>query len=267
MGRPEIEVVVDGPHGSVSIDVLAQAAETLRMLLHGTGAQGWVVSSLKVGSTHLAAAPPMNTEDHRRNTEEFTRIVDGLDAVMSDDEPQGWDDSALDSLVRLNIQVGETSALQGARVVTRSADSTVKRTFCLDDDFVAKAEKILQRLKESGQVFGSVTGVVDRFRSRNGSREFGLIDMESKKPVSVHFNKEDEDTVRSLIGIKVVAWGMLRRDPKTNHKKFLTMEGIKVANDPNETSHKVTIDDFEGILGADWTEGLDSVYWVRSQRD
>lgn len=267
MGCPQIEIVVDGPHGSVSIDVLAQAAETLRMLLHGTGAQGWVVSTLKVGSTHLAAAPPVNTENHHRDTEEFTRIVDGLDAVLSDDDPQGWDDSALDSLVRLNNQVRETSALQGARVVTRSGDSAAERTFCLDENFVDKAQRILQRLKESGQAFGSVTGVVDRFRSRNGSREFGLIDMESDRPVSVHFSEEDEDTVRNLIGTKVVAWGMLRRDPKTNHKKFLTMEGIKVANEPNETPHNVTIDGFEGILGADWTEGLDSVSWVRSQRD
>ena len=60
---------------------------------------------------------------------------------------------------------------------------------------------------------------------------------------------------------------MLRREHKTNNKKFLTMVVINLANDPNETSHKVTIDDFEGILGADWTEGLDSVSWVRSQRD
>ena len=85
--------------------------------------------------------------------------------------------------------------------------------------------------------------------------------------MSVHFSKDDEDTVRKLIGIKVVAWGMLRRNPSTNQKKILTMEGIKVINEPNETSENVTVVDFEGILGTDWTGGLDSISWVRAQRD
>jgi hypothetical protein len=266
MERPEIEIVVDGPNDSVSVEVLAQAAETLRTLLHGTGAQGWVVSALKVGSTHLAAAPPVSKDCHNRDAEEFKRVVEGLIAVTSDEEPKGWDDSALDSLVRLNNRVSEVSALQGARVVTRS-DSSTEHTFYLDERFAVKAENMLNKLKHSAQAFGSVTGVVDRFRSRNGNREFGLIDTESGRPVSVHFSKDDEDTVRKLIGIKVVAWGMLRRNPSTNQKKILTMEGIKVINEPNEISENVTVADFEGILGTDWTGGLDSVSWVRAQRD
>ena len=186
---------------------------------------------------------------------------------MSDEEPQGWDGSALDSLVRLKNRVSEASALQGARVVTRLSPSAAQRTFPLDEDFTAKAEKMLKLLQRSGQAFGSVTGVVDRFRSRNGSREFGLIDAENGTPVSVHFSEEDETTVRSLIGTKVTAWGMLRRDPTTNRKKDLVMEGVKVVDEPTEAPERVTAADFEGILGADWTEGLDSVSWVRAQRD
>ena len=37
VGRPEVEIVVDGPDGSVSVEVLAQAAETRRTLCTAPG--------------------------------------------------------------------------------------------------------------------------------------------------------------------------------------------------------------------------------------
>jgi hypothetical protein len=45
------------------------------------------------------------------------------------------------------------------------------------------------------------------------------------------------------------------------------MEDVKVVDEPTGRPERVTAADFEGILGADWTEGLDSVSWVRTQRD
>lgn len=41
------------------------------------------------------------------------------------------------------------------------------------------------------------------------------------------------------------------------------MEGFEAA----QPASGLRVDDVVGILGGDWTEGLSSVDWIRSQRD
>lgn len=57
------------------------------------------------------------------------------------------------------------------------------------------------------------------------------------------------------------AWVLYRRAVTQAERELFPFEFESVSSEP------VTLDDVQGILGKGWTDGMDPVDWIRSQRD
>jgi hypothetical protein len=60
----------------------------------------------------------------------------------------------------------------------------------------------------------------------------------------------------------IEAWGELTRNIY-DQVESITLRGLSALTPP-ET--RVALDDVIGLFGPDWTDGLDSVEWIRRQR-
>jgi hypothetical protein len=107
---------------------------------------------------------------------------------------------------------------------------------------------------------GSVEGILDKVNFRN-VREFGLIDERTGAAMKVTFGAEMDDAVKQAIGTAVVVTGTLSRN-STGQKVSMRARSITaMAKRPPRP-----VEQLVGILGDDWTGGLDAVEFIRAQR-
>lgn len=248
----EVRMYVKVPPDRLDVTLLRRAVDGFAELLGATGSGAWTVSDLGLGSV-ITAARPAESSDLDVD-EEFERILAGL-IVLSEAPvaPRGWSDAMLKSVANL----GDVTDYQGVEGIEMSFGDHA--TLLVTSQTCQNARSALANGAES---LGAVTGLVDRFYSRGGHRELGLVDEATSDTVTVRYGRTYDEAVRDLIGQRVTAWGLIRRTPG-GKKQQLQLEGYAMA----EPRSALGVDDVVGILGADWTCGQSSVDWVRGQRD
>ena len=248
----EVRLHVKGRHGDIDVSALQRAVDGLVDLLKGAPAERWVVSELRSGSL-TTAVRPIGADSIELDIR-FAEIVAGITALNAGPAtPAHWSDRMLEGVAL----IGEVNALPGVDGVEIQVGTATPMPVTHDAGKNARAA-----LDNGPQSFGSVDGTVDRFLSRQGRREFGLVDASERRVVTVRFGRSDEEAVRAAIGKRVLVWGVLRRTPE-GRKKELKMEGLtEVAR-----TAALTVDDITGALGADWTDGASSIEAIRRQRD
>lgn len=249
--RNELRFRVRVKSDFVDTQVLQRSIASFAGLASATGLGRWVVSDLRLSSVTVSARPIDRTDIEVEA--DFLRLMEGLSALAEVAEaPAGWDDELLESVAALE-QVTSHHAVEGIDITLgdRPAISIHPAT-------PRNAQRVLQ---EGSTSYGTVTGIVDRFLSRDSRREFGLVDEATGNKVTVRFDKDVEDDAKSWIGRRLTAWGMLRRTPG-GKKKELRMEGFSLVPQPES----LDVDKVVGALGAEWTGGLTSVDWIRGQR-
>lgn len=248
----EVRMYVRVPSDHLDVALLRRAVDSFVELLRASGRGTWIVSDLGLASITTAARP---AQDNDIDVDvEFARIVKGLsDLAQAPVAPTGWTDEMLAGVAALG-DVTEASGVEGVELTFGQ-----RRPFLVDANTCRNARRAL----ENGPVaIGAVTGRVDRFYSRGNRHELGLVDEATNDTVTMRYASAMEQDVRSLIGQRVTAWGLIRRTPG-GKKREMRMEDYHIAAPRSD----LRVDDVVGILGKDWTGGVSSVDWVRGQRD
>lgn len=121
-----------------------------------------------------------------------------------------------------------------------------------------------QALKPVSISLGSVRGTIYRYSndtSRN-RRSAGLRRSDTGDAIEIRFAPDDASRLRMHLETEVQVWGEIARDA-TGQISHLTVEGIEPVEIP---SGDAQADDGRGLLGKDWTGGMDTVDWVRLMR-
>lgn len=251
MEQNEVRLKILGAPNSIDVRALHRSLGGLIDLLHGATESHWLISDLKVSSALVEVRPDEDLDWHAV----FAEITDGLRHLeTTSSTPADWGDSMLEAVV----QAGGLSKFAGVEGVelTVGAGEPIR----LDGEVVANASRALKAPNKS---LGSVAGKIDRYLSRSGKKNFGLVDESTGKSVKVSFSAQMEARVLEAIGKQVLAWGELRRD-HSGRKVSLSLEDFEIVQ---TTQRPVSVDELAGLLGAEWTNGLSSVEWVRKQRD
>jgi hypothetical protein len=110
--------------------------------------------------------------------------------------------------------------------------------------------------------YGSATGKLDIVNLRGRLPKINLLDQRTGDDVRCIFPQGLIDEAMALIGQPVTVEGLLKRDTE-GRKVSIEVTAI----DRSDRPLPVPVGQLVGILGSDWTDGLDSVEWVRRQRD
>lgn len=248
----ELRLSLEGQKGEMAAASFITAAQALVKLLDGASRDkiAWKVSTLATGSLRI-----------------------GLTASRSADsaDPQDVVDTVLSGLVTLRqastIPHGYTlpmmghaqqlAGLKGKGGITDISISAGATVVKIDEELARNAAEAVSGKAVS---IGSVQGILDKVNFRN-IREFGLIDERTGASMRVTFGSELDDAVKQAIDTPVVVTGTLYRNA-TGQK--VTMRARSIAALTKQPPRPV--EQLVGILGDDWTGGLDSVDFIRVQR-
>ncbi|GGP69659.1 hypothetical protein [Saccharothrix coeruleofusca] len=127
----------------------------------------------------------------------------------------------------------------------------------IDEQLALHAHEDIQSPAPS---LGSVCGQLYPYNGHQ--RTAALRDRRTGKVVALHFPAALAATVRQALGKEVETWGRLTRNVH-DQVESISVEGLAVF----ETSAPgIALDDVIGVLGPDWTEGVDSAEWIGRQR-
>lgn len=247
----EIEMKLDGKIGEMDLralsDAIAAVDRMLRSVLAEDGESNAVfVSDLKVGSACIMA---------RADDQRVAVISDGLKSLRVNPRlPEGWNDVTLSTLRDL----GAASKRQGVEGVLLGA---VNENLQSIDAALLENAKLAQSMYPES--LGSVSGRLFRYSGRNAP-EASLEEVQTGKSVKLRLTEFQSQEILDHMHDDVVVWGRLRRDPWSNRVIEVRVRGISPYKPP---AVEDTPQNAKGILGKDWTDGLDAVEWVRRQRD
>lgn len=250
----EMQLRLLGAHGDMDPRALHRALGDLLALLDGpsgvrAAAPSFVVSTLAEGSMKVAVRPRGHDAVAARSLE---RLWDGVGLLIAQSvTPTAWDRTMLEHLISLG-DVTDLPGVDGAEL-SLSDRGAVR----IDGPVQAHARESLHERRTS---IGSVRGRLDRWVDRGRHHEVGLIDEATGRAIQVDVPVELKARVRAALDETVLAWGLVRRN-ENGDKLRLRLEDFEVVEKVASTS----VDDMIGYLG-DWTDGVDSVEWVRAQR-
>jgi hypothetical protein len=252
MADGEVRLQIQGQHGTIDPRALQKAVTGLLELLESAGIESWVITDLHEGSVDLTVAPVGADPEL---AEKFRTIVQGIDIFESQEAlPDSWNLGMVNGL----ITTGEADDSNGAEGIALIFGDLAPRL--VTPAVRANAKNVAHRTHVS---IGSVRGRVHRWVSKKGTREVSLIDDASQRTVRVTFRANMEDRVRAAVGEEIRAWGELRRD-LDGHKSSLKLDDFDTLP---QSARPDSVDDIVGLFNDDWTDGQDSVSWIRSQRD
>jgi hypothetical protein len=259
-GVSDLHLKLEGPARLISALALGEGLVELHRLLNRIqSADGevrevsWRISGLSVSSADCALAPPPDALDE--GNYRISVMWAGAEQLSRQPGvPERWTENAVESLIRLS-SITKRDGVDSA-VLSRDGGDLVR----LDEQIKANAQKSISRQHES---IGSVVGTVYRWIDAD-RREIGVQEASTGRKVVVTFGAELRDEVSRVVGanVQIRAWGRLKRDAD-NHKVSLFATGLEVV-EPVDLPRSA--DAIVGALGAEWTDGLGSVDWVRSQR-
>ncbi len=201
------------------------------------------ISHLAIGS----AVASIQTDQRRVDA-----LREGLATIATAAEiPSGWSVDSVAALLDLH-RTGKRGGVEavGLRIAGALSD--------IDDIVAANAKRSIGSTRTS---LGSVRGELYRYNGRQ--RTAALSQAGTLKIVAVYFSIGLASKVRSALDGEVEIWGEVTRNVY-DEIESIVLEGLEVTATPKA---QVALDDVVGLFGAEWTDGLDSVEWVRRQRD
>lgn len=246
MQDDEIQITLEGPPGTTDPRAVAEAITALDKLLRNIAGDEKAllqVSELSTGSAVVSV---------RCDRQRVELLRAGLDELASATTvPAGWNAESVSALIDLESvskRAGVEAILLRANDVVRSIDR-------------ALADHAEASIAPGPPALGSVRGKLYRY---NGLRQTaGVTSNQTGQVVQVRFPSHLTADVRSALDHEVELWGEVERNKNQRVHKIL-ISGLEVVESSRAA---VTLDEVAGILGPDWTEGLDAVDWVRRQRE
>lgn len=216
----------------------------------------WVISDLSIGSVKCSVKPAVGQEVAG---EQRLRVVwQGAEQLRASvGIPTGWTEQAVQLFLELT-KLTRFQGVKGAALTTGKSETIV-----LDDAIQQHAERSLQGASES---LATVRGAIVRYFNDGGRREVGIREVSSRRSLRIFFLPDmDHDLKVALLDdLLISVRGVLKRNSQ-GQKLALVAEHLTVL--PASARQPPRARDMLGALGRDWTGGLDSVEWARSQRD
>lgn len=168
--------------------------------------------------------------------------------------PTGWSDTKARLLRKAGAHMNATAGITGLTVSVDQAPAIRITPVMLDNAIAA--------VRIRSESYGSARGKLDIVNLRGRRPKINLLDERTGDDVRCVMPDDLVPRATSYIGQVVEVEGLLHRDS----------EGRKVSIDVTDMQQverplPVPVAQLVGVLGTDWTGGLDSVEWVRRQRD
>lgn len=242
----EIEVTIDTPPNEIhardfqyvlerTIDLI-QSLSPEELPLH--------ILDMRMGCAIVTVEAPQSVS---------ATLSSGINALRSDPaSPVGWTNKSLHSLAEL---AGATSR-EKITGITFKIDAAVQD---IDATLGSHAQQALTKHPKS---IGSVTGRLYRYNN-NKQATAGLCQTFTQSLINIQLTQELAPVARELLEENVTVWGILTRDTNSNEVLSVVARGLEPV--PSVASSSVMVVG-DGPLPADWTDGKDSVTWVREIR-
>jgi hypothetical protein len=226
-------------------DAITQVENLVQSLSTEESAAILVLTGLSGGSAHISMAVTGASVD---------TLHDGLEALRaSPGLPRGWRRESLQAVANL----GNVSGLRGVEGISLRVGQAISTIDTVIQQNAANA------LEPSSRSLGAVRGTLYRYTNdvARSRRSAGLRNVHTDDTIELRFSTDIAPRIRERLESEVEVWGEIARD-MTGKIVHLTVEGIELVP-PTE---RTRASDGRGLLGRDWTGGVDSVDWVRSQR-
>lgn len=247
MRDDELTIELGGPHEGMDPRAVADAINAVDKILRnlrGGGPAAPALSDLSTGSARITI---------RGGSERVELLRSGLGALAeSAAVPPGWSPESVVGLLNLH----QAANRHGVESIGIAIDDSLDM---IDEALVRHAK---ESIAPSPPSLGSVRGVLYRYHN-GGKRSAGLRDSRTERSVEVGFPEHLTGDIRSALDHEVEIWGEVTRD-RDDRIRSVEAVGLEVIAESRE---RVTLDDVAGILGPDWTEGMDPVEWVRRGRE
>ncbi|WJR35274.1 hypothetical protein P3F83_07850 [Mycobacteroides immunogenum] len=166
--------------------------------------------------------------------------------------PDGW---VRDTVLAV-LGMGKVTKLRGVDSMDVRIGTAIAH---IDAAMQANAESVLE---PKSRTLGSVRGVLYRYINDKNNRSAGLRNLNDGEVVTLHFDTDTAPLIKENLDTEVEVWGEIARDV-TDRIIHVMVEGIE----PIPVSEPARASNGRGLLGEDWTNGIDPVEWVRMQRD
>lgn len=225
-------------------DAITQVENLVQSLTPG-GSATLTLTDLRGASAHISMAVTGASVDSVHHGIEALRVASVL--------PPGWRRESLQAVANLGDVVG----MRGVDSITLRLGQAVS---AIDRAIQQNAQSALE---PSARSLGSVRGTLYRYTNdvSRSRRTAGLRNVHSGDTIELRFSADAAPSIRENLENDVEVWGEIARDA-TGRIIHLTVEGIE----PVQPSDPARASDGRGLLGSDWTGGVDPVEWVRSQR-
>jgi hypothetical protein len=251
-----IRISIQGdPENMDAAEALRVLRQMLTIVTAGAPTKRWRTVDLTVGSLILEAAPSTDDETIAQNSVQHANHRMDLINALTEGRPEASALSREDigRIVRVGKKIGAATGITG---VSLSVDTQVKAQ--VTTATITHGEAITEGQYES---YGSVSGTLDLISSR-GEKHIE-ISTEDDGPVRCDVPGSLWSLALTLMDQQVDVEGVLMRNAYGQRTRISAMK-LK-ASDP--TRLPIPVDELVGILGSDWTGGMDSVEWVRQQRE
>ena len=242
-----IELTLNGDIGKIDARGLSDALNALIRMVQSVAEPGEdtpiLLSDLRVGSAKTAVL----TRDEHVDT-----LLTGLTHLQHENTlPSGWNDTTLEAVSSIN----KASAREGISSASLMIDDLLIEI----DAYLA--ENARTAVTTHLQSLGSVSGRLFRYSSRS-TPEASLESDSDGRSVKLKLSNNLAPEVRSLLDRHVRVWGVLSRSAADNRVVEVRVRGIAIEDAKPPLPRP--IHEGRGILGRDWTGGLDSVSWVNN---
>ncbi|MEV0285691.1 MULTISPECIES: hypothetical protein [unclassified Kribbella] len=248
----ELQLSLEGPRGEMAASCFLTAAQAMLKLLDGASREkvAWQVSTLAEGSLRIGLVAS-RSGDSGDPEQAVDTVLRGLATLHeSSTIPHGF-------TLPMMSYAQQLAGVRGKGGITEISVSVGATLVKIDEVLARNAEEAVASKVVS---IGSVQGILDKVNFRK-VREFGLIDERTGAAMRVTFGPELDEAVKQSIDTPVVVTGTLSRNA-TGQK--VTMRARTIASLAKQPPRPV--EQLVGILGDDWTGGLDSVDFIRAQR-
>lgn len=212
-----VRLTLAGSLGEITARGLQDALTHLMVLVRDAGkvigatAGEWTISRLELGSVLLEVENPAALG--------VPTVLDRGLAELTERaaRPAGWTLSMLKATRGLGHLAGRYGIHQ-VRIETAAAERTIGGAIAANADSALTAKH---------QALGSVRGHLDKWSSRGGRRDLGMV-LATGEPLAVTYPDTLEPTVLALLNREVEAWGMIERNAAEQPIR-LRLEGIEAA--------------------------------------